>query len=85
MDERIMAKTDAKQSRIIEIVILVFAILCIALVVVDMSVNLSRAIDTQRNRVEIKVKATDHAPDPRFFSPDFQGVLRKGEKNSAKE
>jgi hypothetical protein len=80
-----MAKKDNKQGRIIEIVILVFAIICIALVVVDMSVNLSRVTDTQKNRAEIKLGETDPTPDSRFFSPDFQEVLRRGEKNSAQE
>ena len=85
MDERIMAKTDAKQSRIIEIVILVFAIICIALVVVDMSVNLSRAIDPQRNRVEIKAGATDPTPDATFSPPDFKNFSAEEKKNPAHE
>ena len=80
-----MAKKDNKQGRIIEIVILVFAIICIALVVVDMSVNLSRAIDTQRNRVEIETGAANPPPDSTFFSQDFQKVHRSGEKDSANE
>ncbi len=85
MDERIMAKTDAKQSRIIEIVILVFAIICIALVVADLSVNLSRAIDTQRNRVEIEAEATDPTPDATFSLPDFKKFISGGEKNPVNE
>ena len=75
-----MAKTDTKQSRIIEIVILVFAIVCIALVVVDMSVNLSQAIDTQRNRVEIKAGSNDPAPKATFSSQDFQEFVSRGKK-----
>ena len=79
MDERIMAKTDTKQSRIIEIVILVFAIVCIALIVLEMSVNLSRAIDTQRNRTKIRLGSNDPAPKGTLSPEDFPEFLRRGE------
>jgi len=74
-----MAKTDTKQSRIIEIVILLFAIICIALVVADLSLNLSQAIDTQRNRAGIKTGSNDPAPNATFSSEDFQEFLSRGE------
>lgn len=79
MDERIMAKTDTKQSRIIEIVILVFAIVCIALIVLEMSVNLSRAIDTQRNRTTIRLESNDPSPKATLSPEDFPKFLRRGE------
>ncbi len=75
-----MAKTDTKQSRIIEIVILLFAIVCIALIVADLSLNLSQTIDTQRNRTGIKTGSNDPAPNATFSSEDFQEFLSRGKK-----
>ena len=78
MDERIMeTKEDKKATFISEIMILIFAILCIALIVADLSSNLSEVVHKRREHVEIEADSKESTPNADFPVEELQEFLGK--------
>ena len=58
MDDRFMAKTEAQKSVVTEILVLVLTIVCLLLVVADVSGNICDALNRKRRPPENIVKET---------------------------
>jgi hypothetical protein len=72
-------KENKKADLISEIMILIFAILCIALVVADLSANLSEVVRKRRERVEMKAVSKELSPITDFSPEDLPDYIFRGD------
>ena len=71
MDTRIMENTQNKKKRIGEIVITFLILVCVALILIDMTTNLVKEFDTQENKAVIS-ETLMPTPNARpTYPPDY--------------
>jgi hypothetical protein len=70
-----MAESKTKKRRVNEIVILAIVLVCMALILLEMTSNVSNAINTQENQAVVEINDVTPSAVPTLTEEEYQEMI----------